>query len=501
MKLRDLSVRHRLLINNIIMVLVPVLLLAGIGSIIFHGLRATGSFREREMEILWPEAGDTIPVMLGLSHLFVNVDGGERENLARHMESMEEVGIGIAVIRDGELAYETEPGTAQGLIAASYQAAPGDGNVMRWDDTGLVYRYVSTDKKSIAVAMGPVPFLIGRGYFPPHTGWIWQFLGWGLFLLMAGIIVFVGFLLARRISHDIVQPLEELQRSARRIGQGDYDTPIESHGIDELGETAAVFEEMRRQLQAGRKLRDQYEKNRQELFAGIAHDLATPLTKIQGYTGGILDGIANTPAKQRHYLELVYHTSQSMENMVHELFLLSKLELGKAVFQWENAALAPLLEQYVSLQAETLRDQEFSLTFVNELGKTPAVVKLDRIQFHRILDNLLSNAIKYKNDGAGSLIIHLQAKDGGYLLEVEDRGRGVAQQELGRIFESFYRTDKARAGVARGSGLGLAVTARIVEAMGGRIWARPAMPQGLCICIWLPQAETGALQQEKGVRA
>ena len=141
------------------------------------------------------------------------------------------------------------------------------------------------------------------------------------------------------------------------------------------------------------------------------------------------------------------------------------------------------------------------MTFVNELGKTPAVVKLDRIQFHRILDNLLSNAIKYKNDGAGSLIIHLQAKDGGYLLESEDRGRGVAQQELGRIFESFYRTDKARAGVARGSGLGLAVTARIVEAMGGRIWALPAMPQGLCICIWLPQAETGALQQEKGVRA
>ena len=99
MKLRDLSVRYRLLLNNVIMVLIPVLLLVGIGSAVFHGLRATGNFREREMEILWPEAGDTIPVLLGLSHLFSNVDGGEDEKLERHTKSMEELGIQVAVIQ------------------------------------------------------------------------------------------------------------------------------------------------------------------------------------------------------------------------------------------------------------------------------------------------------------------------------------------------------------------------------------------------------------------
>lgn len=125
MKLRDLSVRYRLLLNNVIMVLIPVLLLVGIGSAVFHGLRATGNFREREMEILWPEAGDTIPVLLGLSHLFSNVDGGEDEKLERHTKSMEELGIQVAVIRNGRLDYETEPGSAQALIAASYQVAPG----------------------------------------------------------------------------------------------------------------------------------------------------------------------------------------------------------------------------------------------------------------------------------------------------------------------------------------------------------------------------------------
>ena len=485
MKIQDLSVRHRLILNNIIMVFVPVLLLVIIGSTVFYGLRATGNFREREIELLWPEAGNSAPILMGLSHIFTNVDGGERESLGRHVGSTEAAGIEVAVVRDGEVVYETVPGQARSLINKSYELASGDGNVLHWDDDGLVYRYVSKDKKSIGVAIGPVPFLIGRGFFPPHMGLVWSLIAIGVFLLAAAVIVFIGFLLVRRMTRDIVAPLEDLQHASRRIASGDYDTPVASCSTDELGETAAVFEEMRRQLQAGRKMRDAYEKNRQELFAGIAHDLATPLTKIQGYTGGILDGIAATPEKQKKYLELVYHTSQSMEQMVHELFLLSKLDLGKVDFQWENASLAPLLQQYVDLQKEALSAQGFSLRFENRLpGESPVV--LDRIQFQRVLDNVLSNALKYRDSDNGSLTVRLAAKDGGYLIECEDRGRGVAQEDLGRIFESFYRTDKARADVAKGSGLGLAVTARIIEAMQGRIWARPAVPKGLCICIWLP---------------
>lgn len=497
MKLRDLSVRHRLTLNNAIMVFVPVLLLVIIGSTVFYGLRATGNFREREIELLWPEAGNSAPVLMGLSHIFTNVDGGERESLGRHVASMEDAGIEVAVVRDGEVVYETVPQQARSLIAESYRLAPSTGNVLRWDEDGLVYRYVSQDGRSIGVALGGVPYRIGWSFFPPHMGLVWSLIAIGVFLLAAAVIVFIGFLLVRRMTRDIVAPLEDLQQASRRIARGDYDTPVASHGTDELGETAAVFEEMRRQLQAGRKMRDAYEKNRQELFAGIAHDLATPLTKIQGYTGGILDGIAATPEKQKKYLELVYHTSQSMEQMVHELFLLSKLDLGKVDFQWENASLAPLLQRYVDLQKEALSAQGFSLRFENRLpGESPVV--LDRIQFQRVLDNVLSNALKYRDSDNGSLTVRLAAKDGGYLIECEDRGRGVAQEDLGRIFESFYRTDKARADVAKGSGLGLAVTARIIEAMKGHIWARPAVPKGLCICIWLPTKQAFAQDIETG---
>lgn len=273
MKIQDLSVRHRLILNNIIMVFVPVLLLIIIGSTVFYGLRATGNFREREIELLWPEAGNSAPILMGLSHIFTNVDGGERESLGRHVESMEAAGIEVAVVRDGVVVYETVPGQARELIDTSYELASGEGNVLRWDDAGLVYRYVSKDKKSIGVAIGTVPFLIGRGFFPPHMGLVWSLIAIGVFLLAAAVIVFIGLLLVRRMTRDIVAPLEDLQHASRRIASGDYDTPVASCSTDELGETAAVFEEMRRQLQAGRKMRDAYEKNRQELFAGIAHDL------------------------------------------------------------------------------------------------------------------------------------------------------------------------------------------------------------------------------------
>ena len=116
MKIQDLSVRHRLILNNIIMVFVPVLLLVIIGSTVFYGLRATGNFREREIELLWPEAGNSAPILMGLSHIFTNVDGGERESLGRHVGAMEAAGIEVAVVRDGEVVYETVPGQARSLI-------------------------------------------------------------------------------------------------------------------------------------------------------------------------------------------------------------------------------------------------------------------------------------------------------------------------------------------------------------------------------------------------
>ena len=121
--LAHLSVRKRLLFNNFIMVLVPVLLLVISSTAIFMGLRATGNFRDREIELVWPEAGDSAAIQLGLSHLRAHVDWKWKDNsvgaIHRHVATLERAGILVAVVDDGAEVYETVPGTADSLLADS----------------------------------------------------------------------------------------------------------------------------------------------------------------------------------------------------------------------------------------------------------------------------------------------------------------------------------------------------------------------------------------------
>lgn len=492
--LAHLSVRKRLLFNNFIMVLVPLLLLVISSTVIFVGLRATGNFRDREIELVWPEAGDSAAIQLGLSHLRAHVDWKWKNKsgaatIHRHVATLERAGIQVAVLDDGETTYETVPDSAKSLLAKSYELAPQQGNAFIWDEQGLVFRYLSEEQQSTTVAIGPLPFQVNRGYFPDSIEHILGDIAVVAMIIAALVIVLTGMFLAWNLSHKILTPLEELRRSAKRIVNGDYETPVRVYSSDELGETATVFESMRQQLQQNRQLRMVYEKNRQELLVGIAHDLATPLTKITGYTSGLLEGIADTPEKQRHYLELVRRTSLSMDQLVQNLFLFSKLELGKVVFQWQIVDLAELLNEFVDSQSYVLAEQGFQLTCrVDASLVEPILVRIDPTQFRRVLDNILSNSIKYKEEGSdGWLNINLHIQGNAYQIEFTDGGRGVSSEELSRLFETFYRTDKARSAAAKGNGLGLAVTKKIIEGMQGEVWAEAARPKGLKICITLPR--------------
>ena len=489
-----LTVRRRIIISNFIMVFVPVFLLIAFCLLVFTGLRATGSFRDRELELFWPEAGSSAALQLGLSHLRAHVDWKWRINkennaLPRHCASMEKMGVKIAVIDDDIPVYETEPGNAWSLLQKTYEIAPQGGNVFLWNDDGLVYRYMSQEQHSVAVAVGKIPFKVGSSYFPDSIEVILRNFGIVLAILAGVIIILVGIMLSRYLSRQILVPLTELQKSAKRIEAGDYATKVMVYNKDELGDTAAIFDEMRQKLCHERKLHEVYEHNRRELLAGIAHDLATPLTKIQGYTSGVLDGVANTTAKKRHYLELVLRTSQNMERLIQQLFLFSKLELNKVVFNLEKTDLANIINEFVTAQTDILQENKFWLRHdiaADLLNNTP--VLLDKVQFQRVLENILSNSIKYKNGDIGSLSISLTVLTDVYRLILTDSGCGVAKDDLERIFESFYRTDKARSETTKGSGLGLAVSRKIIENMQGHIYAKTA-ETGLSIYIELPIAK------------
>lgn len=287
------------------------------------------------------------------------------------------------------------------------------------------------------------------------------------------------------------QDPEEIRRTAEAEtpeGRGDLDTPVRADSRDEIGDTLRAFEKARTELKAARERRIQYDQSRKELLAGIAHDLATPLTKIQGYASGIKDGIAETPEKRQRYLDKILETVENMARLDQTLFLFSKLDLDQVPFHWETVDLCQYVTDYVEEQQDHWNRNGLSVTFHSDLPR--ACIQLDRDQFARILENLLSNSWKYRRSHTGSVVLSLVPGRPGFVeLRCSDDGQGVAPAHLDKIFESFYRTDRARSHVAAGSGLGLAVVRKIVETMDGTIRALPNEPQGLIIAMEFPWKE------------
>lgn len=150
--------------------------------------------------------------------------------------------------------------------------------------------------------------------------------------------------------------------------------------------------------------------------------------------------------------------------------------------------LCQYVTDYVEEQQDHWNRNGLSVTFHSDLAR--ACIRLDRDQFARVLENLLSNSWKYRRSHTGSVILSLAPGRPGFVeLRCSDDGQGVAPAQLDKIFESFYRTDRARSHVAAGSGLGLAVVRKIVETMDGTIRALPNEPQGLIIAMEFPWKE------------
>ena len=180
-----------------------------------------------------------------------------------------------------------------------------------------------------------------------------------------------------------------------------------------------------------------------------------------------------------------------MGNLVQSLFLFSKLDLGQMEYHMEKVPLKAYLEDYVEEQSEHFKSQGLLLKV--EAPREECVVLLDRIQFSRIVTNLLSNSIKYKTADLGHVVMSLSVPRKQWVqLAFSDDGPGVAPSDLSHLFESFYRTDKARTNPAKGSGLGLAVVRELVKGMKGIIWAENETPHGLKIVMEFPLAKEEA---------
>lgn len=300
------------------------------------------------------------------------------------------------------------------------------------------------------------------------------------------IILITNLMLSYGMSRDLVNPIYRLSVATKRIRDGDLDYSINYRGDNEIGALCEDFDQMRLQLKESKRLQKAYEDNRRELIAGISHDLGSPLTLIKGYVSGLLDGIADTPEKKDKYLKTILDTACDMDKLVDELFLLSKLETDNFTFDFSQIDISEYFDSKVSDLPMLTGSANIECVFENDCPKGVYVL-LDKLQITRVIKNVIHNSVKYNTNENPKLKISLKYYKTYVDLSISDNGPGVASEDLEKIFESFYRTDKARSNSTKsGSGLGLAIAKRIIIGHNGTIKAELNESGGLTIIISLP---------------
>ncbi len=293
-----------------------------------------------------------------------------------------------------------------------------------------------------------------------------SWLGFGLILLTAGAS---GAFMSRRIT----RPLQELMAATRAVATGDLAHRVPVRSQDEVGALAQAFNAMNEQL-------DRSQRQKRQMTQDIVHDLAQPIMVIRGLAEAMQEGAIDKSAAN---LQTICQEADRLETLTRNLHILEQADSKRLSLRLAATDPAALIDRFRAMYTELARKAGISLQGTVTAALPQIYVDGDRII--QVLGNLAHNA--FQHAPAGSVVtLSARKKEGRVLVAIRDEGPGVAEDDLPRIFDRFYRTDAARSQAAGGSGIGLAIVKSLVEAQGGAVWAENVRPHGLKIVIALP---------------
>jgi two-component system, OmpR family, phosphate regulon sensor histidine kinase PhoR len=228
---------------------------------------------------------------------------------------------------------------------------------------------------------------------------------------------------------------------------------------------------------------ERVEKTRRDFIANVSHELRTPLTSIQGYTETLLDS-AQENGHTREFLDIIRKSALRMSRLTEDLLTLARVESGEQRFDIQAVAPSDLLQEAVQSFRELARAQNVELKIEDT---ATALVGADSEAIHQVFSNLVDNALKYAASG-GRIVLGARPVPQAVEFSVQDFGPGIPSEHLARLFERFYRVDKARSRESGGTGLGLAIAKHIVLAHDGSIRARSELNHGSTFLFTLPLA-------------
>lgn len=479
-----MTIRKRLIISNVLMIVVPVIW-AGLAGLLCLGIIWLALIGGAGVDV--HDAEDFSRVSLAITEAIEHcLDQGQE--LSAMEPLLESTALRVRISQDSTLVYTYGPeedGDAE--LAAAAQQLTGSASVSQEGQS----LYKSTEQ--IRGQEYTIVLLTGNSASRDYGNLKAALVTSGIFL---AFVIFLSILLTNRfltgfVFRRIRDPLEILTDGVHQIRDGNLDFRIRYDRPDEFLPVCQDFNEMAGRLKASVEQSQRQERSRRELLAGISHDIRTPLTSIQAYVEGLMDGVAQTTEARERYLAVIKAKAEDLERMVSQLFLLSKLELG----DYPEAPARLRLDEQVAAAIEDAREEYQRQGLVIQSSLAPAEVTIDPVQLKRLITNIMGNSLKYKSPGPGLLRITLAVQEQTCLLAFDDDGPGVPEEALPRLFEVFYRSDPARQNPHSGSGLGLAIVSNIVTHAGGRVCAEKSKLGGLRIAVQLPLAK-GA--QENG---
>ena len=293
------------------------------------------------------------------------------------------------------------------------------------------------------------------------------------------ISVFLSLLLAK----TMIAPIQELTHAAEKVASGDFSDKVENSSKDEIGVLTRTFNDMAVQLEDTLDDLKRSEQMRREFVANVSHELRTPITGVKSYAE-TLAADPDMPADTRErFLNVILNESDRMTKIVQDLLTLSRFDAGSFEFSFDEFSFETSVRDVYN--AVRMEAQAHHHEFTAEIEPGIPRIRGDKARVEQVLMNMVSNAIKYTKDG-GRITIKAGVRGGEVWCSVKDNGIGIPKDDTTKVFDRFYRVDKARSRESGGTGLGLSIAQEIVVRHGGRIDLKSRLGHGTTITVWLP---------------
>ena len=302
-----------------------------------------------------------------------------------------------------------------------------------------------------------------------------------VFIALIAALVFMSLIVTTWTNNGVFTHIRKLNTAMDCIAQGNFDYVLPKDEIGgEIGELFKSYEDMRLRLKENSEDSLHNEQQNRELISNITHDLKTPITAIKGYVEGIIDGVADTDEKKEKYVKTIYNKAIEMDRLINELTYYSGIDSNRIPYTFHRIDVSEFFRDCVEEVGMDLDNSNIELNYSNLLEPGTRVIA-DPEQLKKVINNIIGNSVKYMDKSHGIIDIRLLDAVDSIRVEIEDNGKGIANKDLGKIFERFYRTDASRNSSQGGSGIGLSIVKKIIEDHGGYIWATSKEGEGTCM--------------------